>query len=130
VPSDPLLRQQVHGEVGVFRAAAIALTSTAGQNDNLNIGANTIVKITNATGAFSITGFTAPRDGRIIVVHNTTAKAMTLKNKTGSVVYQQIDTLTGGNVVLAASVAVAMFYYDTLSAKWILLQARDSGGSH
>jgi hypothetical protein len=77
-------------------------------------------RITGPTGAFSISGFTDGESGRTIKVFNTTAQQMTIKNLTGSSAANQIQTLSGGDVVLRTGTSIATFLYDITLQKWIL----------
>lgn len=92
-------------------------------NDDIAItGTETlrIVRIVGPSGAFSVSGFTAPSAGRAIVLHNTTAQAMTLTNDAGSTVALRILTLTGADIVLAARTSSATLAYDSTAARWIV----------
>lgn len=80
-------------------------------------------RITGPTGAFSISGFDRPNNGRLLHVFNTTAQQMTITNQAGSSAANQITTLTGADVVLRAGTSAATFIYDSVTSKWILLSS-------
>jgi hypothetical protein len=86
---------------------------------NTSLAAN-YFKITGPTGAFNISGFTEGRPGRRIQVFNYTAQQMTIKNLAGSIAANQIQTLTGVDVVLRTGTSFASFLYDATLQKWIL----------
>lgn len=112
-----------------FARVPKALVLANGANHNLAVGSNSATTITGPTGAFSISGFstldggatTCPQDGWEMRVFNKTAQAMTITNKAGSTAGNQIDTLTGADVVLAARTSSATFAYDESSGYWILM---------
>lgn len=109
-------------------------TSTTPQAITLATGANANVaatssklRVTGPAGAFSISGFAQPVDGSAVVldgaeltVFNMTAQALTLTNLATSAANNQIDTLTGADVVLPTRKSFARFSYDATSAKWLL----------
>jgi hypothetical protein len=103
------------------------LTLSNGANNNIPASGGSFAFITSRqyriigpTGAFSITGFTGGVAGREIQVFNTTAQQMTITNLATSSAGNQIQTLTGGNVVLRTGTSYASFVYDIVLAKWIL----------
>ena len=79
-------------------------------------------RITGPTGAFGLGGFANGVDGYQLTVFNTTAQAMTIHNLDGgSAAANQILTLTGVDVVLAARTSSATFIYEDAQDKWILV---------
>jgi hypothetical protein len=103
--------------------ALVEVTLVNGANDDIAItGTETlrIIRIVGPSGAFSVSGFTAPSAGRMIVLHNTTAQAMTLTNDAGSTAANRILTLTGADIVLAARTSSATLAYDSTAARWIV----------
>lgn len=103
--------------------ALVEVTLVNGANDDIAItGTETlrIIRIVGPSGAFSVSGFTAPSAGRVIVLHNTTAQAMTLTNDAGSTAALRILTLTGADIVLAARTSSATLAYDSTAARWIV----------
>ena len=99
--------------------------SNGNNNDIPTVGISThytlnYFKITGPTGAFNISGFSDGRPGRTIQVFNSTAQQMTIKNLAGSIAANQIQTLTGADVVLRTGTSFASFLYDATLQKWIL----------
>jgi hypothetical protein len=115
-PAAPL---DVNGAVAT-RHKDIALVN--GLNSDIALTDASLIRITGPVGAFSIGGFTNGVDGRILRVINTTANAMTIVNLDGaSAAANQITTLTGADVVLAARTSAATFIYEDVSDTWILM---------
>ena len=102
-----------------------ALTLAKGANNDITLAPNIsgFYRISGPTGAFSISGFTRGQSGYSIRVFNTTAQQMTIKNLTGSAAANQIQTLTGTDVVLRAGTSVAEFLYDAQLQKWLLVSS-------
>lgn len=103
--------------------ALVEVTLANGANNDIAItGTQTlrVIRIVGPSGAFSVSGFTAPSAGRVIVLHNTTAQAMTLTNDAGSTAALRILTLTGADIVLAARTSSATLAYDSTAARWIV----------
>lgn len=105
----------------IRRGATGGRTAVNGLNSNLAIPANSSVRITGPTGAFSVGGFTGGLDGYVLEIFNTTAQAMTIVNEDAlSTAGNRITTCTGADVVLPARTSCARFVYDLTSARWIL----------
>lgn len=102
-----------------------ALTLANGANNDITASgawnSSRLYRITGPSAGFSISGFTGGVPGREIKVFNTTAQQMTIKNLTGSSSSNQIQTLTGADVVLRTGTSAASFFYDGTLAKWILV---------
>lgn len=92
-----------------------------GANADVNIGANTFIKLTGPTGVFSISGFTGGLDGRKLVAYNSVAFAWTITNNATSTAANRILTLTGADVTLRAGQSSATFIYDSAQSLWILV---------
>jgi len=105
-------------------SATVAVTLSNGLNSDVAVTgtqAVRIVRITGPSGAFSVGGITASTAARIVVLLNTTAQAMTLVNlDAGSAAANQIETLTGADIVLAARTSSATLAYDATSARWFV----------
>lgn len=111
------------GKVTVFKSTVFPnkpLTLSNGANNDLAIADAGFVRITGPTGAFSVSGFAAGTDGQVLVIFNTTAQQMTLKNLLTSTAANQIQTLTGADIVLRAGTSSASFIYDGGLSKWIV----------
>ena len=103
---------------------AIALVN--GVNNNLAVTSSKL-RITGPTAAFSVSGFAQPLDGASnvldgseLLIYNMTAFALTITNLATSTAANQIDTLTGADVVLPARKSYARFTYDGVTTKWLL----------
>src|SRR5262249_15398714 len=88
-----------------------ALILVNGNNNDVALTANlsNYYRITGPGAGFNISGFTKGIAGRSITVFNATAQQMTIKNLTGSATANQIQTLTGADVVLRTGTSVAEF---------------------
>jgi hypothetical protein len=96
-----------------------ALTLANGANTDIALPVGRFITITGPTGAFSITGFASPVNGREIVLYNSVAFDMTITNDATSTAANRILTLTGSDVALTG-VCVAKFTYSAVSSRWIL----------
>lgn len=105
---------------GSLAYPAKAMTLSNGANNDLAIAGAGFVRVSGPTGAFSISGFAAGQDGEVLRVFNTTSQAMTITNQATSSSANQINTLTGADVVLRTGTSFATFLYDGTSSKWIL----------
>jgi hypothetical protein len=107
--------------------ANTAIVLSNGANNNIALPGSGFIKIEGPTGAFSISGFTPGNQvgARRIQIFNSTAQQMTIKNLAGSSANNQIQTLTGADVVLRAGTSFATFIYDPYPglAKWILMNS-------
>jgi hypothetical protein len=103
------------------RSANIALVN--GLNSNVNTPVTALFRITGPSAAYSLGGFQNGVDGRRITVLNTVAQTVTLVNEdASSTAANRITTLTGANVVMAATrISVADFIYDATTQRWIVL---------
>lgn len=116
--STPAQALDVNGAVAT-RHLDIVLVN--GANTDIALTDSSWIRFTGPTGAFSINGFTGGTDGRRLTVFNTTTEQMTITNLATSAANNQIDTLTGADVVLAARKSSATFIYEDASDKWILV---------
>lgn len=96
-----------------------ALTLANGANSNIVLPTNSWVRITGPSGAFSVSGFAGPFDGRLLVLFNSTTQDMTITNDATSTAANRILTLTGADVTLTG-VSCATFRYSTADLRWIL----------
>lgn len=98
------------------------LTLANGANNDIVLADAEIFEITGPTGAFNITGFSAPSGSRRITIRNTTAQNMTLTNDATSTAANRIYTQTSADVALTgAGGCSADFYYSVGSSRWIML---------
>ncbi len=98
------------------------ITLANGGNNNVSIGEDSFQKIEGPSAVFSITGITGGREGRLLILLNSVAFAMTLTNESGSsTAANRILTLTGGDVTLRAGTSAAVLLYDDEASRWILI---------
>lgn len=101
------------------------ITSLAnGNNAAVNFGAETVyakIKI-GPTGAFSLNGIAGGRNGRYLIVHNSTGQNMTISYDSGTdpTPANRIYTDTGADVVGVAN-STAIFVYDSEDSRWWLV---------
>jgi hypothetical protein len=99
-----------------------ALTLANGANENIDVSNASYVRITGPTGAFSIGGFLAGADGKILHVWNHSGQAMTITNLSGgSSSANRLYTNTGANMTLRSGDSSASFIYDATGQVWVLL---------
>lgn len=96
------------------------LTLATGANNDNALSASEALTVNGPGGDFSISGFVAGCDRRILTIINQTIYKMTLKNLTGSSAGNQIITLAGLDLALGAGSSVTMMY-STNSAAWIVI---------
>jgi len=105
----------------------LTLANTAGQNDDVDPGVSGYLRIANATGPFSITGFKGGINGKHLTVENATAYAMTLKNhNTGSSAANRLHTFNNEDLVLPAGFgSIATLIYDPTSVPlWMVTSSQ------
>jgi hypothetical protein len=115
----PNVKADVNGAIA-YRNGSVALVN--GANQDVNIPANTYVRVTGPSAVYSIGGFQNGFDGRSLLLVNTVAFALTINNNdAGSGASNRITTLTGANVTLRAGLSFASFIYDSTGGTWILV---------
>lgn len=100
-----------------FRVGALTLAN--GANSDVALPVKSWVRITGPTGAFSVSGFAGPFDGRVLILFNPTAQNMTITNDATSTTANRILTLTGSDVSLTGT-SLATFVYSSTDLRWIL----------
>lgn len=107
-------------------------TLVNGANNNIVIplAGSQILRITGPSASFNITGFVAPnpaRDGQELLVVNMSGQQMTITHQATSSAANQINTLSGSDVVTGTSggESAAKFIYDATSSKWLLTATRN-----
>ena len=129
MPYDRLLGLERASDT-IVASPAVPKVLVNGANHNVALGATSYVPILGPASSFSITGFAGGTNGRVLIVHNTTANAMTLANQNlNSATRNRLVTLTGADVVLAAGASTGVFVYNTTIQRWVLLAARDATGA-
>src|SRR4030042_1236477 len=113
-------KQEIIKKLSLLRDSLVLVN---GLNSDISIPANAYIVAAGPTAAFSLGGFSAGSNGRIIIIHNNVAYTMTIVNEdASSTAANRINTLTGANVVLSAdSKSAATFVYDSTASRWTLL---------
>lgn len=106
--------------------ARSTMTLANGLNSNITNPDTSYVRIEGPTAGFSVGGIVKPAspidDGALMVLRNTTAQIMTIVNQdASSSALNQIDTLTGGNIVLGAGESAATLLYDGSVGRWFVV---------
>lgn len=94
-----------------------------GDNPNFAIGTGTFFRITGPTGVFAISGIAGGvvnGVGRLIILHNTVAFALTFTHDATSSAANRIFTSTGADVVTTTN-GYAILLYDVTETRWLLL---------
>lgn len=102
-----------------FRAAALS-SVRSGANHDVNAGTTAMLRITGPKAPFSISGFSGGTDGRVLQIYNASGQQMTLVHAAGSSAGNQINTLSGQNLVLRAGSSFATLIYDATAAEWVV----------
>lgn len=111
------------GNLGIIQSPSATLTLANGLNSNIAMptGEYSYLQISGPSAAFSVGGITGGADGRVLRLQNKVSQAMTIVNQdASSSAANRITTLTGGNVILPASVSIATFVYDGTAGAWML----------
>lgn len=99
----------------------VDITLANGANSDIALSGQNFARIVGPTGVFSVSGFAAGVDGRVLHLFNSVAFAMTITNEAVSTAANRITTLTGADVVLRAGKSFATFIYDGGTSRWILV---------
>ena len=119
--TNPLTTLDVNGDLATRMGT---ITVTNGNQNNINIGGSTFVKITSATGNFNVTGLAGGVDGKMVILYNSTNSNMTFNNNNAnSSAGNRILTNTGGNVATSGT-GSAILVYDSAAAAWILVSVQ------
>ena len=97
-----------------------AMTLTNGANNNVGLPKRSFARITGPSAVFNITGIRDGADGKVAILYNTTAYAMTITNNATSTAANRILTNTGSDVATTGTGIVSLIYSIT-DSRWILL---------
>jgi hypothetical protein len=119
----PVAKLDINGDAAIREGIALPLGN--GLNNNIPVTLFSFYRITGPTAAFSLTGFAAGQDGKILIVYNTTAFPMTISNENiSSTANNRIRTLTGADVVTpATNGATVSLIYNSTTQRWLILTA-------
>ena len=125
----PTTKMDISGDLALREGTALALVN--GANNNLAPSANSFIRITGPTAAFSVTGLAGGQNGKVLVLYNTTAFAMTIANENaGSVLNNRITTLTGADLATPATNGASVtLMYNSTTSRWVVLAATTSPSS-
>jgi hypothetical protein len=101
----------------------VTLTLANGLNSNIADPQTSFARVSGPTGAFSVGGFVAANDGTWLRIYNPLAQTMTVVNEdVSSTAANRIKTLTGADIVLAATAASFVdLQYDSVAVRWIVV---------
>lgn len=119
----------LNGFTDIGQTLSLKLNTHTTLANGANSGAvftNSFNRITGPTGAFSIAGIAGGRNGRVLILYNTTSQTMTISNDSGTeaTAANRIYTLTGADVATTGTGAVTLIY-DTTAQRWIVTAIRD-----
>jgi hypothetical protein len=121
--SDPQTLLDVNGSVAFRESSPLSISN--GTNDNVAIDSMSFYRIVAPTAAFTLTGFTNGKNGRMLILVNATTYDMSLQHQTGSTAANQINTGNGNTMIIAPNGSATLFYSTGLS-KWVVVGS--SGG--
>lgn len=110
----------VNGDVAI-REHSITLAN--GNNNNVNVGAYSFIRITGPTSGFTITGIAGGQNGKTLVVFNNSGQAMTINhNDANSNAGSRILTRNGAAYSTAAgsNFDVVTMIYSAANSAWII----------
>lgn len=116
----------INGAIAFREGAAISVTN--GNNNDITLSAYSLFRLTGATAAFTLTGFTGGVDGRLLTVVNTTAQNMTLNHQTSSATANQLYLTNSSNLTISPN-GSATFQYNSTLSKWVLVSSSSNDWS-
>ncbi|MGK2860383.1 MAG: hypothetical protein ACSLE0_00485 [Chitinophagaceae bacterium] len=113
----PATKLDVNGDVAMRISSFTAIN---GDNNNINIGSSSFVRITGPTSGFSITGIAGGVNGKIVVLFNRTNSNMTIEDQTTSTAANQIICSNNSNASIQKN-GCATLMYSSLDSRWVLV---------
>jgi exopolysaccharide biosynthesis protein len=105
---------------GDMALRAGSLVAVNGSNNDVSIGARSLVRITGPNLAFAITGIAGGQDGKIVILFNTTAQNMTIANESAnSLAANRILTMSGADETTVGTGNITLIY-DSTAQRWIV----------
>jgi hypothetical protein len=96
--------------------------AVSGAMVTLDVTGKSFIRITSASLAFNLTGFTGGIDGQVILVLNTSGKSMTIVNEDSSTTpASRIHTSSNSNIVKLSGEVSSMYIYDGAQGRWRLI---------
>ncbi len=105
---------------GGYATRATDVTLVNGVNDNIAVGNTAYLRIIGPTAAFTVKGLAAGSNGQRLRIVNTTGKDMTVAYKGSSIAANNIETNTGGDVIVKGTAPVLDMIYDSTLSEWLL----------
>ncbi len=97
------------------------LSLANGNNNNVDPGGHTHLRITGPTAAFTITGLIGSENSRLLILHNASGQNMTIAHENaGSSASYRIKSMTGANRTTTGD-GVAVLLYSAADSRWLLL---------
>lgn len=105
-----------------FTKLSISSLANSG-NAAVAVGTNVFFEVSGPTGAFAINGIASGRDGKLIIVKNSTGQTMTIANASGTdpTAANRILTGTGADVSVTSNPGMATLIYSASDSRWILM---------
>jgi trimeric autotransporter adhesin len=121
--STPVAAVDINGDLACRQNE---ITVVNGVNNDIVPGFFSFIKVTGPTAAFSISGFSAGVDGKILTALNLTGQNMTIINQTSSasVTTNRINTLSGADIITTGNGSVTM-QYSAADSRWMVIGVRD-----
>ena len=90
-----------------------------GNNNNINIGAFSFIRITGPTAAFAITGITGGVNGKFVVLYNTTTQNMSITNDSASSL--AANRIYNNGFAATTGAGAVLLFYDSNASRWIVV---------
>jgi hypothetical protein len=93
-----------------------------GNNAAIPVGTNVYCAVSGPSGAFAICGVANGRDGKLIIIENSTGQTLTIANESGGdpTAANRIKTGTAGDVALTNNPGMVRLIYSGAAGRWIL----------
>jgi len=121
-PATAVYTLEVNGDFGYRQSG---FTAANGNNNDINIGKYSFIRISGPTGSFAITGISGGQNGKVVTLYNSTSQNMTIVNHSiSSTTTSRIITLTGGDIATIGEGTVTL-QYSSSETRWIVIAVRD-----
>ncbi len=115
--STPATKLDVNGDVALRISSYVAVN---GDNNNINIGSSSFVRITGPTGNFTITGIAGGVNGKMVILFNRTNSNMTIEDQSTSTAANQIICSNNSNASIQKNGCATLIYSST-DSRWVLV---------
>jgi len=115
----PATTADVNGDIAMRENA---YTAAGGNNNDINIGNYSFVRISGPAAAFTITGIANGVNGKMVILYNSTAQSMTISHNdnNSTTAGNRIYCKGGGNLVVGQYGVVTLIYNAT-DSRWIVV---------